>query len=292
MSVKIETKPVSVRTFLNRKSENKKITVLTAYDCSTARYIDEAGVDCLLVGDSVGMTVLGYENTLQVTVEDMETFTRAVSRGAKHSLVVSDMPFLSYQVSKEKAIENAGRLIRAGAQAVKLEGAGELTLDIIKSLVEAGIAVVGHLGFTPQSINSIGGYYVQGKSYEQAVKLLEDAKKVQEAGAFSLVLEMVPEEVAKIVTEKLSIPTIGIGAGRYCDGQVLVIDDIIGKYGEFTPKFARKYADVKEIIFNSAKKYDEEVKSGVFPSEEHTFKMEKSEIEKFENYLKQIKGEK
>lgn len=285
MSVKIETKPVSVRTFFKRKNEKSKITVLTAYDCSTAKYIDEAGVDCILVGDSVGMTVLGYENTLQVTVDDMVTFTKAVARGTKHALVVTDMPFLSYQVSKEKAIENAGRMIRAGAQAVKLEGASDLTLDIIKSLVESGIAVVGHLGFTPQSINSIGGYYVQGKSYEQALKLLEDAKKVQEAGAFSVVLEMVPEEAAKIVTEKLDIPTIGIGAGRYCDGQVLVIDDIIGKYGEFTPKFAKKYADVREIIFNSSKQYDEEVKAGLFPSEEHVFKMEDSESEKLKNYF-------
>lgn len=286
MSVKIETKPVSVKTFFKRKSENQKITFLTAYDCSTAKYIDEAGVDCILVGDSVGMTVLGYENTLQVTVDDMVTFTKAVSRGVKHALVVADMPFLSYQVTKEQAIENAGKLIRAGAQAVKLEGASDLTIEIIKSLVEAGIAVVAHLGFTPQSINSIGGYFVQGKSFEQALKLLEDAKKVQKAGAFALVLEMVPEEVAKVVTQGLEIPTIGIGAGRYCDGQVLVIDDIIGKYSDFTPKFAKKYSDVRDAIVNSARQYDEEVKSGLFPAEEHIFKMDEKDRVRFEQIFK------
>ena len=284
MSVKIETKPVTVKTFFKRKNEQKKITMLTAYDCSTAKFIDEAGVDSILIGDSVGMTVLGYENTLQVTVDDMVTFTKAVARGAKRALIVADMPFLSYQTSKQQALENAGKLIRAGAQAVKIEGASETTVEVIKALVDAGIAVVGHLGFTPQFINSIGGYYIQGKSYEQAVKLLEDAKKLEEAGVFSVVLEMVPEEAAKIVTEKIKVPTIGIGAGRYCDGQVLVIDDIIGKYSEFTPKFAKKYGNVKDIIFNSAKQYDEEVKTGKFPSEEHIFTMEEQEREQFKHY--------
>lgn len=286
MSVKIEAKPITVKTFFKRKSEQQKITMLTSYDCSTAKYIDEAGVDSILIGDSVGMTVLGYENTLQVTVDDMVTFTKAVSRGAKRALIVADMPFLSYQTSKQQAFENAGKLIRAGAQAVKIEGASETTLEVIQALVDAGIAVVGHLGFTPQFINSFGGYYVQGKSYEQAVKLLEDAKRLEEAGVFSIVLEMVPEEAAKIVTEKLKVPTIGIGAGRYCDGQVLVIDDIIGKYSEFTPKFAKKYSNVKEIIINSAKQYDEEVKEGKFPSEEHIFTMEEKEREQFEQYSK------
>lgn len=286
MSVKIEAKPITVKTFFKRKSEQQKITMLTAYDCSTAKYIDEAGVDSILIGDSVGMTVLGYENTLQVTVDDMVTFTKAVSRGAKRALIVADMPFLSYQTSKQQAFENAGKLIRAGAQAVKIEGASETTLEVIQALVDAGIAVVGHLGFTPQFINSFGGYYVQGKSYEQAVKILEDAKRLEEAGVFSVVLEMVPEEAAKIVTEKIKVPTIGIGAGRYCDGQVLVIDDIIGKYSEFTPKFARKYGNVKEIIINSAKQYDEEVKEGKFPSEEHIFTMEEKEREQFEQYSK------
>jgi len=284
MSVKIENKPVSVKTFFKRKAENQKITMLTAYDYSTAKYIDEAGVDSILIGDSVGMTVLGYENTLQVTTDDMVTFTGAVSRGVKHAIVITDMPFLSYQITKEQALENAGKLIRAGAQAVKIEGAGETTLEVIKALTEAGIAVVGHLGFTPQYINSIGGYYIQGKSYEQAVKLLEDAKKLEAAGVFAVVLEMVPEEAAERVTKELKVPTIGIGAGRYCDGQVLVIDDIIGKYSDFTPKFAKKYGNVKDIIFNSAKQYDEEVKAGKFPSEEHIFKMEEKEKAKFENY--------
>ncbi len=284
MSVKIETKPVTVKTFFKRKNEQKKITMLTAYDCSTAKFIDEAGVDSILIGDSVGMTVLGYENTLQVTVDDMVTFTKAVARGAKRALIVADMPFLSYQTSKQQALENAGKLIRAGAQAVKIEGASETTVEVIKALVDAGIAVVGHLGFTPQFINSIGGYYIQGKSYEQAVKLLEDAKRLETAGVFALVLEMVPEEAATVVTQKLKIPTIGIGAGRYCDGQVLVIDDIIGKYSEFTPKFAKKYGNVKDIIFNSAKQYDEEVKTGKFPSEEHIFTMEEQEREQFKHY--------
>ncbi len=283
MSVQIENKPISIKTFFKRKNERKKITMLTAYDCSTAKYIDEAGVDSILIGDSVGMTVLGYENTLEVTIDDMVTFTKAVARGAKRPLIVADMPFLSF-TSKQLALENAGKLIRAGAQAVKIEGAGETTIEVIKALVEAGIAVVGHLGFTPQFINAIGGYYIQGKSYEQAVKLLADAKRLEEAGVFALVLEMVPEEAAKIVTEKLQIATIGIGAGRYCDGQVLVIDDIIGKYSAFTPKFAKKYGNVKDIIINCAKQYDEEVKSGIFPSEEHIFTMEEKEIEQFKQY--------
>lgn len=284
MSVKIETKPITVKTFFKRKNEQQKITMLTAYDCSTAKYIDEAGVDSVLIGDSVGMTVLGYENTLQVTVDDMVTFTKAVARGAKRALIIADMPFLSYQTSKQQALENAGKLIRAGAHAVKIEGASETTIEVIKAFVDAGIAVVGHLGFTPQFINSIGGYYIQGKSYEQAVKLLEDAKRLEEAGVFSIVLEMVPEEAAKVVTEKLKVPTIGIGAGRYCDGQVLVIDDIIGKYSEFTPKFAKKYGNIKDIIINSAKQYDEEVKTGVFPAEEHIFTMDEKEKEQFEQY--------
>ena len=210
-------KPITARYFQNQKQAKEKLTMLTAYDYSTAKYIDECGIDSILVGDSVGMTVLGYDSTINVTIEDMLTFTKAVSRGVKRALVIADMPFLSYHVSKEQTILNAGKLIQAGAKAVKLEGASDFILDEIKHLTESGINVVGHLGFTPQYINTIGGYFVQGKSYENTLKLLEAAKKLEANGAFALVLEMVPEESAKYISENLNIPTIGIGAGKYCD---------------------------------------------------------------------------
>lgn len=285
MSVEINAKPVTVKTLLKKKESGKKITMLTAYDYSTAKYIDEAGIDTILVGDSLGMTVLGYENTLNVTIEEMEIFTRAAARGIKRALLVADMPFMSYHVSKEEAYKNAGRLIRAGAQAVKIEGASQFILDIIRHLTDCGVAVVAHIGFTPQYINSLGGYIVQGKSYENSVKMFEEAVKLQEAGAFGIVLEMVPEETAKYISENIQIPTIGIGGGRYCDGQVLVIDDIIGKYSDFTPKFAKKYADVKSIIKNSAMQYIAEVNENIFPSDNHVFNLKPEEHSKLEHYF-------
>jgi 3-methyl-2-oxobutanoate hydroxymethyltransferase len=280
-------KPVTTRTFQKMKENNEKITMLTAYDFSTAQYIDECGTDSILVGDSVGMTVLGYDTTINVTIDDMLTFTRAVARGAKRSLVVADMPFLSYHVSLEETVKNAGKLIQAGAKAVKLEGASNFILDEIRHLTQFGISVVGHLGFTPQYINAIGGYFIQGKSYENTIKLLHAAKKLEEAGVFAIVLEMVPEESAKMISENLKVPTIGIGAGKYTDGQVLVIDDLLGKYPGNTPKFVKQYANVKDIMKSAITGYNEEVKNRKFPDEEHTFYLSSEEREKLEcNFIK------
>lgn len=275
-------KPVSVRTFQKMKDNGEKITMLTAYDFSTAKYIDECGVDSILVGDSLGMTILGYDTTINVTVDDMLLFTKAVTRGVKRALVIADLPFLSYHVSREETVMNAGRLIQAGAKAVKLEGASDFILEEIKHLTQCGINVVGHLGFTPQYINTIGGYFVQGKSFENTIKLLDAAKKLQAAGVFALVLEMVPEESAKYITENLDIPTIGIGAGKYTDGQVLVIDDVIGKYAGNIPKFVKQYANVKDIMQNAILSYNNDVKNSDFPSAEHSFNLTFEEKNKLE----------
>jgi 3-methyl-2-oxobutanoate hydroxymethyltransferase len=273
-------KPVTSGTFQKMKNNGEKITMLTAYDFSTAKYIDEAGVDSVLIGDSLGMTILGYDTTINVTMDDMVTFTKAVSNGVKRALVVADMPFLSYQVSKEQTILNAGRLIQAGAKAVKLEGASDFIVNEVNHLTTSGINVVGHLGFTPQYINTIGGYYIQGKTYENTIKLLQAAKKLEENGVFSIVLEMVPEESAKYISENLSVPTIGIGAGKYCDGQVLVIDDILGKYPGNTPKFVKQYANIREIMTDAISTYNNELKNGQFPQPEHTFRLTDEEREK------------
>ncbi len=280
-----EIKPVSVKTFQKLKNNNEKITMLTAYDYSTAKYIDESGIDAVLIGDSLGMTILGYDNTINVTIEDMITFTKAVSRGIKRALVVADMPFLSYHLSKEQATLNAGKLIQSGAKAVKLEGASDFILDIIKHLTNCGINVMGHLGFTPQYINTIGGYYVQGKSYENTLKLLDAAKKLETNGAFAIVLEMVPEESAKYISENISIPTIGIGAGKYCDGQILVVDDILGKYPGNIPKFAKQYVNLKEIMKNAITQYNLEVKEQIFPTDKHVFNLTKEESDKLGNLI-------
>lgn len=288
MSVEVKSKAVTVSTFLKKKNEKQKITMLTAYDFSTAKYFDEAGVDCILVGDSLGMVVLGYDSTTKVSMNEMRVFTSAVARGAKRCMVVADMPFMSYHCSVEEAVKNAGELIRAGASAIKLEGATDYILQVVKRCVESGIPVVGHLGFTPQYLNVLGGYKVQGKSADKTKFILEQAKKLEEAGAFSVVLEMVPEESAKFITENINISTIGIGAGRFTDGQVLVADDILGKFSEFKPKFARKYADLKTVIFKAAQSYIEDVTSGTFPDESEVFhlsqesKAELEEIEKIE----------
>lgn len=282
MSVAPNMKPVTVSTIMKYKKEDKKITMLTSYDCSTARYVDEAGIDTILVGDSLGMVVLGYDTTLKVTLDEMKIFTSAVSRGAKRAMVIADMPFMSYHSSIEKATENAGELIRAGAQAVKIEGGTDYIVEVTKHLNEMGIPVVAHLGFTPQYLNTIGGYSVQGKSFDCTVRILEQAKKLQNAGAFMLVLEMVPEESAKYITEQLEIPTIGIGAGRYTSGQVLVVDDILGKYGEFKPKFARKYADMKSEIFDVASRFRNDVENGLFPNDDEVFKLNDEQRAKLE----------
>ena len=270
----------TVLTFKEAKEKHEKLTMLTAYDYSTAKLIDEAGINSILVGDSLGMVCLGYEDTLSVTMEDMIHHTRAVSRGAKNALVVADMPFMSYQTSVYDAVVNAGRLMKEGrAQAVKLEG-GKEVVEQIKAIVNASIPVVAHIGLTPQSINAFGGFKVQGKSEEAAKRLLEEAKAVEEAGAFAVVLECVPAKLAEFISKKISIPTIGIGAGVGCDGQVLVYQDMLGMYSDFVPKFVKQYAKVGEVMKKAFEEYIKEVKDGVFPEEKHTFKIDEEVIEK------------
>ncbi len=261
----------TVSTIMEQKANGDKITMLTAYDYSTARLIDESGVNTILVGDSLGMVMLGYEDTLSVTMEDMLHHTRAVTRGAKNALVVADMPFMSYQTSVYDAVFNAGRLIKEGrAQAVKLEG-GAAVQDRIRAIVDAQIPVVGHIGLTPQSINAFGGFKVQGKTAQRAKQLIEEAKIIEAAGAFAVVLECIPAKLAKKISESISIPTIGIGAGAGCDGQVLVYQDMLAMYGAFKPKFAKQFANVGEMMKGAFKAYIDEVKSGAFPAEENTY---------------------
>lgn len=267
-------------TFRQAKEKNEKLTMLTAYDYSTAKIIDEAEINGILVGDSLGMVCLGYEDTLSVTMEDMIHHTKAVSRGVKNTLVVADMPFMSYQTSVYDAVVNAGRLIKEGrAHVVKLEGGVEVC-DKIEAIVKASIPVMAHIGLTPQSVNAFGGFKVQGKDEEAAKKLIEAALAVEKAGAFAVVLECVPAKLAEIITKKLSIPTIGIGAGCNCDGQILVYQDMLGMYSDFTPKFVKKYENLSEKMNIAFKRYIEEVKDGVFPSEEHSFKINDKVIEK------------
>lgn len=255
------------------------ISMLTAYDYPTARTMDEAGVDMILVGDSLGNVILGYDNTLAVTVEDMIHHGKAVCRGAQEAFVVVDMPFMSYQASVEDAVRNAGRIVKeTGCQAVKLEGGAEYA-DRVRAIVLAGIPVVGHIGLTPQSINAMGGYKVQGKSLEDAQKILKDAKALEEAGAFAITLECIPEALAQLITERAGVLTIGIGAGRYCDGQVLVYQDMLGYTGTKTVKFAKQYADLHGIMLEAFKQYKTECASRSFPDDEHTFAISEEIIE-------------
>ena len=261
----------TVSTFKNKKAKGEKISMLTAYDYSTAKLIDESGINGILVGDSLGMVVLGYDDTLPVTMEDMIHHTKAVSRGAKNALVVGDMPFMSYQVSVEEAVYNAGRLIKeGGCQAVKLEG-GATVCNQIRAITNASIPVMAHIGLTPQSVNAFGGFKVQGKNEEDAKRLIEEAKAVEEAGAFAVVLECVPEKLAEIITNSITIPTIGIGAGRKCDGQILVYQDMLGMFSNFTPKFVKRFANVGETMTEAFKQYIAEINDGKFPSDEHIF---------------------
>ena len=264
-----------------KEAKNKeKMSMLTAYDYSTAKLVDEAGINAILVGDSLGMVCLGYKDTLSVTMEDMIHHSKAVAKGAKNALVVADMPFMSYQTSVYDAVVNAGRLMKEGrAEAVKLEGGVEFK-EHIKAIVNASIPVMGHIGLTPQSVNAFGGFKVQGKDEEAAKKLIEDAKAVEEAGAFAVVLECVPAKLASIISSKISIPTIGIGAGAGCDGQVLVYQDMLGMFSDFTPKFAKRYGNVGDYMKEAFVKYNEEVKDGVFPEEKHSFKISDEVIEK------------
>ena len=270
----------TVLTFQQAKENGAKLTLLTAYDYSTAKLIDEAGVNSILVGDSLGNVILGYEDTISVTMEDMIHHGAAVARGAKNALVVIDMPFMSYQTSVYDALVNAGRLMKEGrGDAVKLEGGVEVCPQI-KAIVDAGIPVCAHIGLTPQSINAFGGFKVQGKSEAAAKKLLEDAKAVEEAGAFAVVIEGVPAKIAALITEQLHIPTIGIGAGKDCDGQVLVYQDMLGMFSDFTPKFVKRYANIGEVMKEAFQNYIKEVQDGVFPAEENTYKVDDSVIEK------------
>lgn len=267
-------------TLLRQKQSHEKITMLTAYDYTTAHIIDECGVNSILIGDSLGMVMLGYENTLPVTMEDMIHHTAAVSRGAKNAFIVADMPFMSYQTSVYDAVVNAGRLVKeGGAHAVKLEG-GAAVCEQIKAIVDSSIPVVAHLGLTPQSVNAFGGFKVQGKGYDRAKQILEDALKIQDAGACAVVLECVPAELAKLITEKLTIPTIGIGAGADCDGQVLVYQDMLGLTAGHVPKFAKRFAEVGALMREGINAYISETQSGTFPAQEHTYALEDGVIER------------
>ncbi len=267
-------------TFQKLKDNGEKIAMLTAYDYSTAQVLESAGIDGILVGDSLAQVVLGHENTYNVTLEEMLIFVKAVARGAKNSFIVGDMPFMTYNTSVERGLGNISQMIKAGANAVKLEGCNDYILTLVKRCVESGIPILGHLGFTPQLMNTIGGYKIQGKSFDAAEKILESAKKLEEAGAFAVVLELMPAESAEYITKNLNIPTIGIGAGAGCSGQIVVIDDILGKFTDFTPKFVKKYANLHETILESVKKYSAEVKEGIFPSKEQSFEMKEEEREK------------
>lgn len=270
----------TVVTLQNAKDNGEKITMLTAYDYSMAKLIDETGINMILVGDSLGMVMLGYEDTLSVTMEDMIHHTRAVARGAKDAFVVADMPFMSYQTSVYDAVYNAGRLMKEGrAQAVKLEGGREVA-EQIQAITKASIPVVGHLGLTPQSLNAFGGFKVQGKSEEAARKLLEDAKIIEEAGAVAIVLECVPAKLAELISKQVKVPIIGIGAGAGCDGQVLVYQDMLAMFGDFKPKFVRQFAPIGDLMKEAFAKYIEEVKTGAFPAQEHTFAISDEMLEK------------
>ena len=267
-------------TFREAKAKGQKLSILTAYDYTTAKLVDEAGIDAILVGDSLGMVMLGYEDTISVTMEDMIHHSAAVARGTKNALLITDMPFMSYQTSVYDAVVNAGRLMKEGrAQAVKLEGGLEVCAHV-KAIVNASIPVCGHLGLTPQSVNALGGFKVQGKGEEAAQRILDEARALEEAGAFAVVLECVPRALAEKITESISIPTIGIGAGAGCDGQVLVYQDMLAMYSDMAPKFAKQYAQVGSQMKQAFAAYKQEIIDGVFPAAEHTFKMDETIIDK------------
>ena len=274
----------TVQDILDMKKEKKKISVITSYDYTLASLCDRAEIDVLLVGDSAGMVMLGYENTIPVTMDQMCMFTEAVNRARKNSLLVSDLPFMSYQASIEDAIRNSGRLIKAGADAVKLEG-GSVMAETISEIVDVGIPVMGHIGLQPQTTMLSEGYKVQGKTKDSAVKLIDDAKDLEDAGVFSIVLEMVSHEVAEIISETISIPTIGIGSGACCDGQVLVVQDLLGMYDKIKPKFAKRYMSLSEDIVNSLENYKKDVKSGMFPAQENWFSMDEEELRKLREQI-------
>lgn len=264
-------KKTTVKTIQNLKNRNEKIAVLTAYDYSTAKYIDEAGADIVLVGDSLANVALGYSSTHSVSMNEMTIFVGAVARGVSRAMVIGDMPFMSYNVSEQESVRNAGEMVKAGANAIKIEGCNDYLLNVIKRCVQSGVPVLGHLGFTPQSENALGGHSIQGKSLDSTLQILEQAKELEKVGVFAIVLEMVPEESAKYITEHLTVPTIGIGAGRYCSGHVLVSDDMLGKFSDYKPKFVRQYANMKNVILDAVKNYCSDIKSGKYPSEEEVY---------------------
>lgn len=263
---------ITIVDLMKKKNMKQKITMLTAYDFPFAKIVDEAGIDIILVGDSVGMVVQGLDNTLPVTMDEMIYHTKIVSRGVQNAMVVGDLPFMSYQTSIEEGVKNAGRFLKeAGASAVKIEGAADFS-ELIKAMIKSDIPVMAHIGLTPQAIHKIGGFKVQGKTQDAAKKLIEEAHIAEDAGAFSIVLEAVPMHIAETITNELSIPTIGIGAGPHCDGQVLVLHDLLGLYERFLPKFAKRYINLKEEALKAISLYKVEVEQGIFPSEEHSFK--------------------
>lgn len=274
----MDRKPVTLPQLLEWKKSQRKISALTAYDYTFARLLDEAGVDLILVGDSAGMVSMGHTTTLPVTMDEMVLYTRSVRRGVQHALLVGDMPFMSYHISEADTIRNAGRFIQeGGAEAVKMEG-GSRILDKVAAVVNAGISVMGHVGLTPQSVHQFGGYRVQGKNYLDARQIKKDALDLQQAGVFSLVLEGMPMELAEEITAELNIPTIGIGAGVHCDGQILVTQDLLGMNLDFTPKFVKKVADVGTAIQNGVKQYIDETHSGSFPDEAHSYHLKKEKL--------------
>lgn len=277
-------KQVTTDTIRKFHETGKKITILTCYDYSTGKMLDAAGIDCVLVGDSLAMVALGYDTTHKIGIDEMKIFTKAVANGVSRALTISDMPFMSYHTSIEDAAKNAGELIKAGAKAVKIEGGNDYIINVVKHLTNIGIPVVAHLGFTPQFMHSLGGYKIQGKNLDKTINILEQAKKLEAAGAFMLVLEMVPAQSAEFITQNINIPTIGIGAGANTSGQVLVIDDILGKYSNFTPKFARKYADIYSTTENAIKNYINDVENGNFPTKEEAFELDYEEMEKLNDY--------
>jgi 3-methyl-2-oxobutanoate hydroxymethyltransferase len=268
----------TTKDFIKMKANKDPIVVLTSYDFPTARFAEEAGVEMILVGDSLGMVVLGYDSTIPVTMEDMIHHTKAVRRGSPNTFVIADMPFMSYHNSISESMNNARRLMQDGmANAVKVEGGGEV-IPLIMKLTTAGVPVVAHLGLTPQTVAVMGGYKVQGKDRQEALQLIQDARAIQEAGAFALVLECVPKELAKIISEELSIPTIGIGAGNQTDGQVLVYHDLVGYGSHHVPKFVKQYTNISSSIIEGITQYKDEVKKGQFPTDKHSFKMDEVEV--------------
>ena len=282
----MDRKKVTVLDLQQKKEKGEKITMLTAYDYPTAMLVDRAGIDIILVGDSLAMVVLGHESTVAVTMDEMIHHCKAVSKGARYPLLVGDMPFLSYQVTVEKAIANAGRFLKEGGMdVVKLEGGQEMAATV-KAIVDAGIPVMGHIGLTPQSISKLGGYKVQGRDVAAARKLLDDAVALEEAGCFAIILEAIPDRVAKLITERVSIPTIGIGAGRDCDGQVLVLHDMIGLFDRFTPRFVKRYTNIFPQVIEALESYRDEVLAGTFPTDEHSFHIND---EVFEALLTELK---